>query len=263
MTDHFIWKNPEYEKEMFAGTSRNPVYAVIAAAGSGSRMGLPGNKQFLAINGVPVIVRSLRILNSIDAISGMVVVASADECTAMQDLLSDCRFPRLMAITAGGSSRQASVANGLETLKMLADPARDSPVLVHDGARCFVPQAVVERVISGIQEHQACGAAVPVKDTIKIADATGRVVTTPERNRLWAMQTPQGALWHLLYASYQLAVARSYQATDDLVVLEQAGHPAFLVMGDYGNIKITTQEDLQVSNWLASRQDESGSGSVR
>jgi 2-C-methyl-D-erythritol 4-phosphate cytidylyltransferase len=255
MTDRFIWENPDYEKKAFAGTSPGPVYAVVAAAGSGSRMGLPGNKQFLAINGVPVIVRSLRILNDIDAICGLIVVAAADECTAMRELLTGCRFPRLMAITSGGSSRQASVANGLDVLKLLADPQPESPVLVHDGARCFVRPEVVERVICGIREHQACGAAVPVKDTIKIADATGRVITTPERNRLWAMQTPQGAFWRLLYASYQLTAARSYQATDDLAVLEQAGHPTFLVMGDYGNIKITTLEDLQISNWLASRQD--------
>lgn len=221
-------------------------------------MGLPGNKQFLDINGVPVIVRSLRILNSIEAICGLVVVASAGDCAAMQHLLSACHLSRLMAVTAGGPTRQASVANGLETLRMLADPPQDSPVLVHDGARCFVQPAIVERVISGIREHQVCGAAVPVKDTIKIADATGRVITTPERNRLWAMQTPQGALWHLLYAAYQLASARSYHATDDLEVLEQAGHPAFLVMGDYGNIKITTQEDLPVGEWLTGRHDAQG-----
>jgi len=254
MIDGFIWENPLFRHEL-SGLSEPPVYAVVAAAGSGSRMGLALNKQFLKIGGIPVIVRSLNRLDRMPAISGLIVVAAAGDCAAMRDLLSGCRYNRLMGVTAGGATRQESVARGLKTLKQLADPPGDSPVLVHDGARCFVSPAVVERVIAGIRQHKACGAAVPVKDTIKVADTSGQVIATPERSRLWAMQTPQGALWHVLDKAYRLAGDRLSQATDDLAVLEQAGQPVYLVLGDYANIKITTPEDLPVGEWLAAHQE--------
>ena len=254
MTSRFIWENPLFQRKP-AKTAEPPVFAIIAAAGSGSRMGLALNKQFLKIGGIPVIVRSLNTLDRMSAISGLVVVAAAGDCAAMRDLLSDCRYNRLMGVTAGGATRQESVARGLETLKTLADPPADSTILIHDGARCFVTTAVVERVIAGIRQHRACGAAVPVKDTIKVADASGQVITTPERSGLWAMQTPQGALWHVLDKAYRLAGDRLSQATDDLAVLEQAGQPVYLVLGDYANIKITTPEDLPVGEWLAAHQE--------
>jgi 2-C-methyl-D-erythritol 4-phosphate cytidylyltransferase len=250
-----VWINPEYSCPQFLETDGSPVYVIVAAAGSGSRMGPGRSKQFLDMGHVPVIVRSLQAFAPIKTISAVIVVAAAADCAAMQALLGQYAVPRLLAIAAGGPSRQASVANGLAALQQLVSPAAESPVLVHDGARCFVTPAVIERVIRGIREHRACGAAVPVKDTIKTADPSGKVLLTPDRSRLWAMQTPQGACWHLLRAAYERTEKTAGQATDDLAVLEQAGQPVYLVMGDYSNIKLTTPDDLLYGSWLASRQE--------
>ena len=135
-------------------------------------------------------------------------------------------------------------------LASLVPDSANSPVLVHDGARCLVSRPVIERVIEGVLLHGACGAAVPVKDTIKVASPSGQVLATPERSSLWAMQTPQGALWHLLAPAYDKAAQSGLLATDDLAVLEAAGQIVYLVQGDYKNIKLTTPEDMLIAKGL-------------
>ena len=230
-----------------------PVYAVIAAAGSGSRMAMPQNKQFLLLGGMPVIRRTILAFENCEQVAGILVVSAADQIPAMQNLLAGAG--KILGVTAGGPSRQESVWRGLQALIGLAGPTDGCPVLVHDGARCFVSQAVINRVIDGIRRHQACGAAVPVKDTIKQANPDRLVVETPDRSRLWAMQTPQGATFAKLYQAYAQAASRNLQATDDLGLLEQAGNPVYLADGDYLNIKITTPDDLLLGEWLARQTD--------
>jgi 2-C-methyl-D-erythritol 4-phosphate cytidylyltransferase len=127
----------------------------------------------------------------------------------------------------------------------------ESLLLVHDGARCFLTPEVIDRVIDGIIRHQACGAAVAVKDTIKQADAGGLVERTLDRSRLWAMQTPQGAWYRIMSQAYDLAEVNCWQTTDDLSLLELAGLPVYLVPGDYRNIKLTTPEDRLLGEQLA------------
>lgn len=246
---HLFWKNPNYVPKK----APDAVYAIVAAAGSGSRMGLPYNKLFHKIGGLPVIVRTVAILDESGWIDGLVVTAAPEECEVMKALLAPYSFRSLMAIASGGSSRQHSVANGLFALKEWIELAFDSPILIHDGARCFVKPDVIGRVIGGIRRFGACGAAVPVKDTIKRAEEDGRVLETLDRSRLFCMQTPQGACWHLLDRAFRAAFDRLDQATDDLMVLEWSGQPVYLVMGDDHNIKLTTPEDCAYGSWLAER----------
>jgi 2-C-methyl-D-erythritol 4-phosphate cytidylyltransferase len=200
-------------------------------------------------------------------------MAAPDEVDQMQSCLSVIGTAKVISIAAGGSTRQESVRLGLKILAQAIAPSDDCPVLVHDGARCFVSQAVVDRVITGIVKFTACGAAVPVKDTIKEAIAhpatlPGQMATDPvdglvghqvirtlDRSRLWAMQTPQGATFSLLSSAYDLADRQDWHATDDLALLELAGHTVCLVEGDYKNIKITTPDDLLYGEWLAQTGD--------
>lgn len=235
--------------------SAMPVYAIIPAAGTGSRMQMNQNKQFLQIGRYPVIVRILRKLDAHPKIKGYIVVAAADELAAMRGLIDACRLRRCLGLAMGGATRQDSVANGLQALAASCADLEESLILVHDGARCFLTGDIIDRVIEGIIQHQACGAAVPVKDTIKQADRGGRVEKTLDRSCLWAMQTPQGARYKLLREAYDLAGSNGWQATDDLALLEMAGQPVYLVPGDYRNIKLTTPEDRLLGEQLAILED--------
>jgi 2-C-methyl-D-erythritol 4-phosphate cytidylyltransferase len=234
----------------------SPAYAVLAAAGAGSRMGQ--NKQLLELGGQTVIGRTLSAFARCRHIRGIVIVAAAADLQAIAVIVAGLASAKVLALVAGGLTRLDSVARGLTALAGSAALSDDSPVLIHDGARCFVSQALIERVIDGIICHRACGAALPVRDTIKQVAADRRVLATPARDRLWAMQTPQGAIWSDLADAYRQAAAQGWQATDDLAVLEQAGYPAWLVEGDERNIKLTTPQDLIVGESLARTEAAGG-----
>lgn len=228
------------------------VYVVIPAAGSGSRMGAGKNKQFLEVGGLPLIIRTLMIFEQEPSISGYVVVTAREDLPAMASLIQRFDCKKLIALAEGGDTRQASVHSGLQKIFESKKDTDTAIALVHDGARCFVTADVIQRCIEGIREkNAACGAAVPVKDTIKQAGAAGKVEKTLERSTLYAMQTPQGAYFNALLTGYETLEAANQLVTDDLAVMEAAGHPTFLVPGDYRNIKMTTPEDLVLGEALA------------
>jgi 2-C-methyl-D-erythritol 4-phosphate cytidylyltransferase len=242
---------------MLQNIERNcPVYVVIPAAGAGSRMQSKQNKQFLQLGRYPAIIRTLRIFETHPAISGCVVAAAAGELDEMRRLTVEYGLTKCLALTAGGSSRLQSVANGLAALGDQVDDLDNSLILVHDGARCFVTPDIIDRVVAGIYKYQACGAAIAVKDTIKRADAGGLVLETLDRSQLRALQTPQGAFYPLLRAAFDRALLEGWPATDDLAVLEMAGIPVHLVAGNERNIKLTTPEDLLLAQQLASLLDK-------
>lgn len=229
-----------------------PVYVVIAAAGSGTRMKTSTNKQFLPLAGKPVLLRTMEIFDDFEQISGYVVVTAENNIPAVARIAGENGLNKLVAVISGGSTRQDSVKAGLDFLRDNANITASCPILVHDGARCLVSRSVISRVIEGIRRYGACGAALQVKDTIKIADASGKVVQTPRRDRLWAMQTPQGATGGLLFAAYEAAGKNGWQATDDLALLELSGNDVYVVAGDEKNIKITTLLDLELAEALIS-----------
>ncbi len=235
---------------------RKLAYAVIVAAGAGSRMGVGENKVFIRLGRYPVICRTVLAFEHHPRIAGIIVVAAASELAAMAATLAEIRPVKILALAPGGATRQESVRQGLLALQAQAAPRPDSPVLVHDGARCFVSQPVIGRVLDGVEQYQACGAAVPVKDTIKEVSAERKVLKTPDRSCLWAMQTPQGAEWELLERAYRQAAEADRQGTDDLSLLEQAGYAVYLVDGDYRNIKITTPDDRMLGLCLAEEDDQ-------
>ncbi|MEA4888980.1 MAG: 2-C-methyl-D-erythritol 4-phosphate cytidylyltransferase [Clostridiaceae bacterium] len=247
----------QHKHAVFCQPGRKPAYAIIVAAGAGSRMGIRENKVFVRLGRYPVICRTVLAFEHHPRIAGIVVVAAAQELAVMASTLADIRPVKILALVPGGATRQESVRQGLQALQAQAALRPDSPVLIHDGARCFVSQPVIDRVLDGIGQYQACGAAVPVKDTIKEATVGRQVLKTPDRSRLWAMQTPQGAEWSLLEHAYRQAAEADRQGTDDLSLLEQAGHTVYLVDGDYRNIKITTPDDRILGLGLAEEDDQS------
>ncbi len=235
-----------------------PVYAIIPAAGTGSRMHVGHNKQFIRLGQFPLIIRTLHCFERQDEIKGYIVVASEHETDIVRQLLKTYAMKKCLGIAVGGETRQESVSYGLERLRSVADDAQESIVLIHDGARCFLEPEVIDRVIQGIKDHQACGAAVKVKDTVKQMDSDGKVTKTLDRGPLRLMQTPQGASFKLLKSAYKQAVAKGWETTDDLSVLEMAGYTVYLTEGDDLNIKLTTPSDRLLAEHLAERQDETG-----
>ena len=212
------------------------VGAVIAAAGSSSRMG-GRDKLAEPLDGIPVILRTLAAVEAVPEIREIVVVTREDRVEEYRRLLGQCS--RLRAVVSGGSTRQESVRNGVRALSPDCTLAA-----IHDGARPLVTPEVFARCIEAARSCGAATAAVPVKDTIKLADEAGRVLDTPDRSRLWAVQTPQIFDRERYLRAAEEAERRGLSCTDDCQLFEAMGWEVQLVMGDYRNLKLTTPEDF-------------------
>ena len=214
-------------------------YAILLCGGSGTRMGGRDNKTLLRIGGVPAIVRAFRAFAKETA--GAVLVTRKGEEGLFQETLSayGCHP---VAIVPGGEDRQASARSGLDALPPDAEAA-----LIHDGARPFVTDAIIRRVLESIEAYGSGVAAVPARDTVKRADADGRVIETLDRSTLWQMQTPQGFLVRDLRKAHETAPGRY---TDDAALMEAAGFSVRLVPGSPDNIKLTSREDLKMAGGM-------------
>lgn len=224
----------------------NQVYAgaVIAAGGMAQRMqGV--NKQILKIDGIPVLVRSIRALAAIPEIREMVVVARPELFEQLEGWKQEYHLPDF-CLTAGGDTRQQSVLNGVGCLSEQVEY-----VVIHDGARPFADRQLIDRCLQSAVEHQAATAAVPVKDTIKQAADDGSIAATPDRSRLYLTQTPQIFHAQLYRRAAEQAQAEGLDFTDDCQLMEHLGHRVWLAQGDYRNIKITTPEDIVIAQAIA------------
>lgn len=217
--------------------------AVVVAGGSGRRMGAAGGtrKQYLEIDGEPVLLRAIRPLVHHRAVEQVVVVLPADDAEQPPQWLRD--LP--VTLVAGGAERGDSVWNGLAAVDQGVDV-----VLVHDGARPFLSPEVVDRVLEAAAEGGAI-AAIPATDTIKEVDQEGRVIGTADRSRLWHAQTPQGFPVAVLREAYRRARSEGWQVTDDASLCERAGVRVRVVLGAFENIKITRPSDLLLAEALA------------
>ena len=214
--------------------------ALIPAAGMGRRMGSSMNKQYLLLDGKPILAHTLELFQQADFIDEIVVVVPAEEIDYCRlHVVEEYGLEKVRQIVAGGAERQNSVLNGLRAL----DCQDDDLVLIHDGVRPFVPLAAMKRSIEIAREYDGALLAVPVKDTVKvIKDAL--VSATPPREFLWLAQTPQTFRYQIIRAAHECAYADGFTGTDDAALLERSGKKVHVVIGDYRNIKITTPEDL-------------------
>jgi 2-C-methyl-D-erythritol 4-phosphate cytidylyltransferase len=219
--------------------------AVVVAGGTGRRMaGDAGvRKQYLEIEGEPVLLRSVRPFLDHREIHEVVVVLPADDLAEPPSWLAT--LP--LTLVPGGAERGDSVWKGLTALS-----SDVGLVLVHDGARPFVTREIIDRVLARAGEGGAI-AAIPATDTIKEVDAAGRIVRTADRSRLWQAQTPQGFPLTLLRDAYERAHRNGWSGTDDASLCERAGIPVVVVEGSRDNIKITTPSDLPIARAIAAR----------
>ena len=217
--------------------------AIVLAAGQGKRMGTKTQKQYLEIGGKPILYYSLRVFEDCELIDEIVLVVGAGQIDYCQrEIVSKFDFGKVKTIIEGGAERYHSVANGL-------CEAEEGYVFIHDGARPFVNEEILQRVYNEVTLHKACVVGMPVKDTIKISDENGFADSTPERNLLWQIQTPQVFETSLIKEAYKKHMqCDTIKVTDDAMVVEQMlGQKVKLVTGAYENIKITTPEDLKIA----------------
>lgn len=229
-------------------------YAIILAAGKGSRFGAAVNKVLLPLRGAAVLNHSCLAFESLAEIKGYIVMAAPAEIDQVRKLLPEDEYSKLMAVVAGGDSRTDSVRAGVAWFSANELPS-SSIVLIHDGARALVSAAVILRCLAALeQEVCAVAAAIPVTDTIRQIDRQGWICNSPDREMLRAMQTPQGFRLDLLRESLSAPQNLDRQAADDLGLLEQVGCPVRLIAGDVRNIKITTKVDLALAEILMKEQ---------
>ncbi len=218
--------------------------AMILSAGMGSRMGLGFNKMLYELAGVPIVVLTLKKFLADNKCEQIILVVNEREVTQMTNLLkeNDVLDSRI-EIVWGGSERQYSVYNGLLGVK-------SEIVLVHDGARPFVTQEMIDQCVRTCESGEVAIVGVPLKDTIKRV-VNNVVIETPNRNELVAVQTPQAAPTHVLRQAHERAIVDNFLGTDEGSLIEKYEDITVrIVEGAYTNIKLTTKEDLILANEL-------------
>lgn len=223
--------------------------AIVLAGGRGKRMNSSVPKQFLIIKDKPVLYYSLKVFED-SFIDSVILVAAEDDMEyCRQEIVDKYGLKKVVKIVAGGKERYHSVLNGIKE----ADEC--DFIFIHDGARPFVTQDMLTRLLESVEKNKACVAGMPVKDTIKIADEEGYIDTTPKRELVWMIQTPQVFDYALIKKAYLILERDEYSLlqkgisiTDDAMVVEMLlGEKVKLVEGSYQNIKITTPEDLTIA----------------
>ena len=218
--------------------------AIVLAAGQGKRMNSRVQKQFLELGGKPVLYYSLNCFQQSPLITDIILVTGAESVAfCKEEIVEKYGLTKVTKVIPGGKERYDSVYEGL-----LA--CRDTEyVLIHDGARPFITQEILERGMNGARETGACVIGMPSKDTVKVADEKGFVQETPERNLVWSVQTPQIFEYSLIRNAHEKIRCGNMEGiTDDAMVVERAsGAKISLAEGSYKNLKITTPEDLDIA----------------
>lgn len=229
--------------------------AIVLAAGQGKRMNSKVQKQYLLLDGKPVLYYSLKALEE-SFIEEVVLVAGSNETEyCRREIVEKYGFTKVKYIVEGGKERYHSVYAGICALKK----GNADYVMIHDGARPFLNADILHRALDAVRTYQACVVGMPSKDTVKLADEKGFAVKTPPRDRVWVIQTPQTFAHQLIEQAYTMLIEREaellaegVQITDDAMVVELLTNcPVRLTEGSYENIKITTPEDMQIAElWL-------------
>jgi len=221
-------------------TVARDVGVVIVAGGSGTRAASGGSelKQFRWVAGKPALLHSLQAFMARPDVVSVVCVLPRDYAADPPPWIFQCDVDRLM-IAPGGQTRTESVANGLDDL-----PDEASIVLIHDAARPLVGDETVDRVVQAVRAGTSAIAALPVVDTLKEVDESGRITRTIERERLWRAQTPQGFPREVIVRAHRDAKAQRLTATDDAALCERLGIPVIVVRGSERAMKITDESDF-------------------
>jgi 2-C-methyl-D-erythritol 4-phosphate cytidylyltransferase len=222
------------------------VYALIVAGGRGTRFGGPTPKQYLALAGEPMLVRTLGVFDACPVIDAIVLaVPASDGPWVRKSLLPAARLAKKILLADGGPRRQDSVFSGLASI-----PEDDSLVVIHDAVRPLVTCGCITACVESARRHGACTAAVPALDTLKQVTPAGTIEATLAREKVWLAQTPQAFRTGLIRAAHESARQQRIHGTDDASLVERMGTAVHIVPGSPRNFKITTEEDLVLAEAL-------------
>ena len=224
------------------------VFAILPAAGLGTRMAGPQPKQFVALDGVPILIHSLRAFAAVERVTAIYVAVRKPEMERVEAQIAEYGFGSRVHVVQGGDKRQESVAHALAVLP--AGP--DDIVLVHDAVRPLIDAATIERTIDAVAEHGAAIVGLPAVDTIKQVERTAHgalITSTIPREFIVLAQTPQGFRYGLLESAFAEAAADGFVGTDEASVAERAGHAVAVVPGSQVNLKITQPGDLELAEF--------------
>ncbi|ALP89027.1 MULTISPECIES: 2-C-methyl-D-erythritol 4-phosphate cytidylyltransferase [Clostridium] len=220
------------------------VSAIVLAGGRGKRMGSVQSKQYIDLNGKPILYYTLNHFINNKNIDKVILVIPEDELEFCRNEVLDKYNLKIDSIAFGGKERQDSVYNGLKK----ADGS--DIVLIHDGARPFVSERIIEEGIKYARMYGAAAPGVMPKDTIKVKNQESFSLETPDRNNLVAVQTPQVFDYNIIFGCHKKVKEKHLDVTDDTMVVELFGNDVYLYEGEYTNIKITTPEDLILAQYL-------------
>ena len=224
--------------------------AIVLAAGRGRRMGTETAKQYLELQGKPVLAYALEVFEQSSVIDDILLITGEDHIDyCKKEICEKYGIKKVSAVAPGGKERYESVWKALCILK---ERGQSGYVMIHDGARPFLTEDILERVYRQVQTYKACVVGMPVKDTIKLIDKAGQITESPDRSFVWQAQTPQAFAIPLIIEAFEKQMKEDCShITDDAMVVErQMGVPVYMVEGSYRNIKITTPEDLMIAQAL-------------
>jgi len=243
-------------------TQKHKNIAIVLAGGSGSRMNSDVPKQYMKVWEKPILYYALKTFEE-SFIDEIILVASEKEMQYCKiNIVDKYNFKKISKIVAGGKERYNSVYNGLKSIAIDKNDQtimNNTNIFIHDGARPCVTADILERCLEAVKETSACVAAVPVKDTIKIVDENGYAVSTPDRNTLWQIQTPQVFSYEVIKNAYEnlMHLVTIDGITDDAMVVEHYSNVKVkMVEGSYDNVKVTTQGDIELVKSYIKRKTE-------
>ncbi len=223
------------------------------AAASGSRIVPAASKQFADLDGVPILVHTLRKFASLPQVKEVILALRPSEAAGFQPRLAQEKLGKPVRVVAGGEHRQESVAHALAAV----NAAPDDVILVHDAVRPFVDAEIIQNVIDAAARHGAAIAGVPAVDTIKQVERTAEsavIRATIPRAQIVMAQTPQGFHYKVLKKAFDEAAADGFRGTDEASLVERSGHEVVVVMGSPRNIKITTPGDLELAEFFLEQE---------
>lgn len=223
--------------------------AVIVAAGNGRRMGAKGNKVFLPVCGVPILIHTLKVFAECGDVDTVVVVTRECDIELCKRLIAEYKITKVADVVSGGATRQQSVYIGVQNIGADCDV-----VAVHDGARALIAKEQITLTIEAARKYGAAAVGVKCKDTLKSADSDGFITGTIDREHTFNIQTPQTFKYKTLDAIHKNAIKNGIDATDDCALAEEMGIAVKIVEGSYDNIKITTPEDLEIAESILKRR---------
>jgi 2-C-methyl-D-erythritol 4-phosphate cytidylyltransferase len=231
---------------------------IIPAAGRGKRMGGGKSKQFLDLNGSPVIIHTLRLFQRLEEVDLIIIAAAREAIPEIVAMQGEHGLTKIAAVVPGGEERQESVWNALERLSGY----ETAIVGVHDAVRPFATGPLVREVLRAALDHGASISAVRPKETVKLGIEGRHLLTTPPRETLWMAQTPQAFHTALLVEAFKKANTEHFVGTDEASLVERLGCEVRIVQGSYDNIKITTPEDMELAEVISKRLIRAGIDSL-